>query len=247
MQTIAALLSVVIVSLISLLGALFLVLGDRPVRKLISITIAVSTGVMLGSVFLDLLPESVALTGSSSFPIVLSGVLSFFVLEKLISWHHHIEGDHANGEKPIAYLTLFGDSIHNFVDGTIIAAAYMVSMPLGLTTTLAVIAHEIPHELSDFTILLHAGLSNSKALFYNLISALTAVLGAIVVLFLFTRGEKIEQFLIPFAAGNFLYIGASDLIPELHKRYAWKTSVLQFIAILAGVAVIPLVQRFFGP
>lgn len=234
MITLYALLSVSFVSLLSLLGALFLVLNRSTFERLITYTLAFSSGVLLGSVFLDLLPESITRYPDVTFPVVLFGIISFFALEKLLRWHHHIEGDH-HDEKPVAYLSLIGDGIHNFIDGAIIGAAFLTSIPIGVTTTIAVVAHEIPHELSDFTILIHAGFTSKKALWYNFVSAITAIVGTTLVLLVSTRVVDLEKFFLPFAAGNFIYIAASDLIPELHKKRQLTTSLLQIMILTAGV------------
>lgn len=239
-------LSVVFVSLMSLLGAVLITWNRNILGKLIAYSLAFSSGVLLSSAFLELLPESIALSQNSAFPLVLAGMVTFFCLEKLINWHHHIEGDHHDHDRPVAYLTLIGDAIHNFVDGAVIAAAYVVSIPLGVTTTLAVIAHEVPHELSDFLILIHGGFSNKKALKYNFLSATAAVFGAIVVLGLASQAESIERYLVPFAAGNFIYIASSDLIPELLKKRQGASSLLQVLLLLGGIALIPLIAYYLG-
>lgn len=238
--------SVFLVSLLSLIGAVFMTIARKNLSSVITYTLAFSSGVMLGATFFDLLPEGAELLPDGVFLWTLVGFISFFTLEKLIQWHHHIEGRHIHKEKPLAYLTLIGDGMHNFVDGAVIAGAYLVSVPLGITTTLAVIAHEIPHELSDFMILLHGGLSSTKALLYNFASATTAILGAILVLMVSEQFTTLEQYLVPLAAGNFLYIAASDLIPELLTKRHGRTSIIQVVTMLIGISVVPLVSHLFG-
>lgn len=236
--------SVVVVSLLSLIGALLFLTGDAVIGPLITYSLAVSSGVILGSVFFDVLPESIALFPEGALSVTLGGFIGFFALEKLLSWHHHTQGDHHedHDEKPVALLTLVGDSIHNFIDGVVIASGYLVSIPIGISTTIAVIAHEIPHEMSDFLVLLHAGLPKSKALLYNFFSALTAVAGASLVLFFSLRVESLGRYLLPFAAGNFLYIAASDLIPELHKIRRLSVSMVQIVLLISGVIIINIVR-----
>lgn len=238
------LISVGIVSLLSLLGALLFLTGDAVIGPLITYSLAVSSGVMLGSVFFDVLPESIALFPDGALGVTLGGFIGFFALEKLLSWHHHTQGDQHedHDEKPVALLTLLGDGIHNFVDGVVIASGYLVSIPIGISTTIAVIAHEIPHEMSDFLVLLHAGLPKSKALLYNFFSALTAVAGASLVLFFSLRVESLGRYLLPFAAGNFLYIAASDLIPELLKKRRLGISLVQIVLLISGVIIINIVR-----
>lgn len=236
--------SVGIVSLLSLLGALLFLTGDAVIGPLITYSLAVSSGVMLGSVFFDVLPESIALFPDGALGVTLGGFIGFFALEKILSWHHHTQGDHHedHDEKPVALLTLLGDGIHNFVDGVVIASGYLVSIPLGVSTTIAVVAHEIPHEMSDFLVLLHAGLPKSRALLYNFFSALTAVAGASLVLFFSLRVESLGRYLLPFAAGNFLYIAASDLIPELLKKRRLGISLVQIVLLISGVIIINIVR-----
>jgi zinc and cadmium transporter len=241
-----ALISVVVVSLLSLLGVLLVSLQQKFLNRFITVAIAFSSGVLLGSTFFELLPEGVELNPEGVFTWTLIGFVIFFCLEKILSWHHHVEGGHTHNEKPLAYLTLLGDGIHNFTDGAVIAASYLVSIPLGITTTLAVIAHEIPHELSDFMILLHGGFSNRKALFYNFLSATAAIVGACVVLFISNQVTNMEAYLVPFAAGNFLYIAASDLIPELLTKRQGQTSIVQVISLISGVLLIPAIGVILG-
>lgn len=237
-----ALLSVMFVSLLSLLGAVFITMQRKTLEHIITYTLAFSSGVLLGSTFFNLLPEGVELFPEGVFTWTLIGFISFFCLEKIIQWHHHVEGRHDHKEKPLAYLTLLGDAIHNFADGAVIAASYLVSVPLGITTTVAIITHEIPHELSDFLILLHGGLSNKRALFYNFLSATTAIAGTVLVFLVSSQFAELERYLVPIAAGNFLYIAASDLIPELLAKREGKTSLRQITVLLAGVVIIPLLS-----
>lgn len=246
MNTVFALLSVVVVSLLSLLGAMFISMQRKKLDSLMTYTLAFSSGVMLGSAFFELLPEGVELFPEGVFIWTLIGFVTFFCLEKLIQWHHHVEGRHTHDEKPLAYLTLIGDGIHNFADGAVIAAAYLVSIPLGIMTTIAISAHEIPHELSDFMILLHGGFSNAKALFYNFLSASTAIFGTVLVLFISSQVAEIERYLVPLAAGNFLYIAATDLVPELLTKRDGKVSILQVVILLFGIVLVPMLSMLFG-
>ncbi len=246
MNMLLSLLSVGFVSLLSLLGAAFIVLQERTIAKIITYSLALSSGVLLGSTFFELLPESTELNPGSAYVYTLAGFVTFFCIEKLIHWHHHVEGRHVHEEKPLAYLTLIGDAIHNFADGAVIAASFMVSVPLGITTTLAVIAHEIPHELSDFLILIHGGFGYRKALAYNFLSATTAIAGTVLVYTVSAGFAEFERYLVPFAAGNFLYIAATDLVPELLSNRDGKTSVVQIALLIAGIALIPFVARIAG-
>ncbi len=238
MNIVFALMAVFIVSLLSLLGAGLLVFGRIKLQKIMSPLIALSSGVLLGSTFFDLIPESIEQIPKETFSIILLGIIAFFSLEKLLNWHHHIDGDHAGDTKIAGYLSLIGDGIHNFIDGVVIGGAFLTSIPLGISVTLAVIAHEIPHELADFTILLHSGFSNKKALLFNFLSATTAILGTCITLALGSFAHTIIPYLIPFAAGNFLYIAMSDLIPELHHKKSKGESLFQIFALILGTVLI---------
>ena len=234
--------SVLIVSLISFVGLLTLTIKADKLKKILLYMVSFSAGALFGDAFIHLLPEAVEEIGFGlNISIyVLLGIGFFFIIEKFIHWRHcHIPNSKENVH-PFAMMNLFGDGVHNFIDGLIIAASYLVSIPVGIATTLAVILHEIPSEIGDFGVLLHGGFSKGKALFYNFVTALAAVLGAIVSLSISSYVENITVFLIPFAAGGFIYIAGSDLIPELHKEVKVKKSLLQFIAIVLGVSVMLL-------
>jgi len=233
------LVSVLIVSSISFLGLLTLSIKIDKLKKILLYMVSFSAGALFGDAFIHLLPEIIEEVGFGlNISIyVMFGIGFSFIIEKFIHWRHcHIphSKEHVH---PFAMMNLFGDGVHNFIDGIIIAASYLVSIPVGIATTLAVILHEIPSEIGDFGVLLQGGFSKGKALFYNFITALTAVLGAIVSLLISSYVENITTFLIPFAAGTFIYIAGSDLIPELHKEVEVKKSLLQFVAIVLGVLV----------
>jgi len=244
----AAILSVIIVSLMSLVGLALLSLREKTLHAVILELIAFSIGALLGGVFLHLIPEmanELGLTATSG-SVILLGLLSTFIMEKFIHWHHchgehcdhHIEEKHHI--KPFAIINLLGDGIHNFIDGVIIAAAYLISLPLGFATTMAVVLHEIPQEIGDFAVLIHGGFTKGKALFVNFLTALTALVGALIMLLVSTSVQGIVPYLIPFAAGNFLYLAGTDLIPELHKETRTWRSIAQLLAILAGIGIMAL-------
>ncbi|MBI5079341.1 ZIP family metal transporter [Candidatus Wolfebacteria bacterium] len=237
-----SLISVVFVSLISLVGVLTIFLTKDFLRKLILLMVSFSAGALLGDVFFHLLPElveSAGLTVLISF-YILSGILLFFTLEKFIIWHHchNIQ----NGEEchPFVYTNLIGDALHNFIDGMIIADSFLISLPLGIATTMAVIFHEIPQEIGDFGVLLHAGFGKARALMYNFLSAVAAILGAITVLIIGSQSEDFSLFVVALSAGGFIYIACSDLIPELHKESVTKKSFLQFSFFVCGLVVMAL-------
>jgi zinc and cadmium transporter len=236
------LLSVIGVSLVSLVGIALAGLKTSLLQKGMLYFVGFSTGAILGDVFLHMLPE-LAEGGdlAAAMPIVLGGMLFSFIIEKAIHWHHcHVlpgkgEGHSHHHHHPVGYLCLVGDGIHNVVDGVLIAGSYLVSVEVGIATTVAVLLHEIPQELGDYALLVYSGFSKKSAMLWNLASALTAVLGAMAVLFIHAEIASIGQYLLPFAAGNLLYIAGSDLIPELHKHTGARQGLLQFIMMLAGM------------
>ena len=238
-----SLISVLFVSLISFIGVFTLSIKIEKLRKVLIYLISFSAGALLGDAFIHLLPEIVEESGFTTniSLYLLLGIVGFFVLEKGIHWQHchrHMTEEGGKHVHAFAYTNLVGDGFHNFLDGVIVAASYMLSLPAGIATTIAVVLHEIPQEIGDFGVLLHAGFSRGKALLLNFGSALLAVLGVIVALSLRGRIEGLEMFLVPIAIGGFIYIAGSDLIPELHKHSdGFARNVLQLIAFLIGVGV----------
>ena len=234
--------SVIIVSLIAFVGIFTLSVKERLLKKFLLYMISFAAGALFGGAFLHLLPESVEHGNESVWIFALLGIILFFVLEKVVHWHHCREStlSKKGNVHPFAYMILIGDGLHNFVDGLVIAASYIVSIPLGIATTIAVVLHEIPQEIGDFGVLLHGGFTRLRALFVNFLSALTAILGAIVALLLGGVIENIELILVPIAAGGFIYIAGSDLIPELNKeKNIWK-AILQLFAFMLGIGVMGL-------
>lgn len=243
------LLSVFAVSLISLVGILFLRVKEKNAKPYLLLLVGVSAGSMFGGALLHLLPEAVSEIGFTMqlSVAVLLGIVAFFILEKAIhSSHchaHHIgaiehahEHSHHHPSK-LAPLNLIGDGIHNFIDGIIIAGAFTVDTHLGIAAVIAVIFHEIPQEFADFGVLIYAGVTKAKALFYNFISALFAVLGAVLVLLIGTRIDPFIPYLLAFGAGGFIYIAGSALIPELHKDCSRKESFYQTLSFLLGIGL----------
>lgn len=237
------LLSVAIVSLISFGGVVTLSANVGRLNRMLIYLVSFSAGALFGDVFIHLLPEFFALNGFSlaTSLFILAGIVSFFVLEKIIHWHHHHDIEHddecADRPHPFALVNLVGDGFHNFLDGLIIAASYLLSVPVGIATTIAVVLHEIPQEIGDFGILLHGGFKVRQALLFNFLSALAAVAGGLSAFALAGGPVAIETMLVPFSAGGFIYIAGSDLIPELHKERALDASLLQLAAFIAGIAV----------
>jgi len=225
---------VTVVSLVAFVGILFIGLKEAFLKRIVMALVGFASGSLIGGAFIHLLPESLEETGQVAFHYVIAGIVFFFVMEKFLYWRHCHKG-----ECPVhifAYLNLIGDGIHNFIDGMVIAASYILSWDLGVATTLAVIFHEIPQEIGDFGVLIYGGLTKGKALAYNFVSALTAVAGAFITYHL-AYIQGIERFLVPFAAGGFIYIAATDLMPELHKRNQAKESIVQLLSVLAGIGL----------
>jgi len=250
------LVSVSVVSLVSFVGIFTLSLQERLLQKYIFLLVSLAIGALLGDAFLHLIPESYEeLDPTMVGLLVITGIFIFFVLEKILHWHHshgledvgcedkyREHGGGQDGERnskvnPLGYIMLVSDSVHNFLDGIIIGASYFVSIEVGIATTIAVMLHEIPQEIGDFGILLHAGFSKMKALFLNFLSALAAFLGALCVLLLNEVIESTLPLLVPLVAGGFIYIASSDLIPELHKTKGVARSLFQLIAITIGIIV----------
>lgn len=235
--------SVIIVSLISFVGILAFMGGGQKIKPLLLILVSFSAGALFGDAFIHLLPEAVSENGFSIqiSLYLLSGIILFFILEKFIQWHHcHSPQEHECKPKPLAFMNLFGDGLHNFIDGVIIAGSYLVNIQLGIATTIAVILHEIPQEIGDFGVLIHSGLTKSRALMFNFLSASLAVLGAVIILLLNTNSENALQILVPFTAGGFIYIAGTDLMPEIHKEVKLSNSILQFLSFISGIAVMSL-------
>lgn len=237
-----ALASVFVVSLISLLGVFSLYFSKKALERISFLLVSFSVGSLFGGAFFHLLPEAFEHFKESflvSF-LVLFGIFAFFILEKALRWRHchiQISKDHPH---PLALMNLVGDAVHNLIDGMIIGASFMANTSLGIATTIAVIFHEIPQEMGDFGVLIHAGVKPKKAIFFNFLSSLFAFLG---VLISFLAGPNIKDYafyLLPIAAGGFIYIAGSDLIPELHKKERLKASLFQILLMILGTLVMAL-------
>jgi len=235
--------SVFLVSVISLIGILTISIREDKLKKIIYILVSLAVGGLLGDALIHLIPEAFEESGNSlkASLFILGGVLCFFVMEKFLRWRHeHYSEQSDNKIHPIGYMTLLADALHNFVDGLLIGASYLVSLPIGITTTIAVILHEIPQEIGDFGVLLHAGFSKRKALWVNYLTATTAVIGTILALFIGSKVSDLSNLIVSFAAGGFLYLAGSDLVPELHKENTISKSLVQFISILLGIGLMVL-------
>ncbi|HEY4493601.1 MAG TPA: ZIP family metal transporter [Candidatus Paceibacterota bacterium] len=242
-----AALSILIVSLISLVGLFTISLNVIRLRKVLFALISLSVGALLGDVFLHILPELEVTPKITS--LIFVGFLIFFVLEKFLRWHHGHEGevhevgveiDSGHANQHIGYMNIISDGLHNLIDGIVIGGAYLVSTEVGIATTIAVILHEIPQEIGDFGLLLHVGFSRARALFLNFLSALASFAGLLIVVALKGNSEGLIELILPITAGGFLYIAASDLVPELQKTSSARKSLIQLIAIITGFALMAI-------
>jgi zinc and cadmium transporter len=225
-----------------LTASTFLLLGDRLRLKLVPWLISYAVGTLLGVALLALLPEALThIPAGSAMLTLLGGVLAFFLLEKFVLWRHcHDTHECEVHTSSAASLVIIGDAFHTFVDGAVIAAAVLTSVPLGITTALAVATHEIPQEVGDVAILLRAGFSRLRAFTLNLMAGIGGVLGAIAMLIASEWVPNLLPYVLSFAAGNFLYIAMSDLIPDLHRGGVEGGPIRQLLLIVAGVATISL-------
>ncbi len=240
-----------------LAAGVFLWLPEKQRNKILPHGISFAIGALLAVAFWGLIPHAFEEVESSQFQAlsgtILAGILGFFVLEKLLIWRHchsgsceaHGDDTHSDhGHKSAGTLIIIGDGIHNFVDGVLIAAAFLTDVKLGIVTSLAVAAHEIPQEVGDFAILLQSGYSKSKALFYNVLASFTTVIGGILAYFSLEDLHDILPFFLALASSSFIYIAVADLIPSLHKKTDIKTSMHQIVLILAGVLLISTLHGF---
>ncbi|MFO7606691.1 MAG: ZIP family metal transporter [Desulfurivibrionaceae bacterium] len=231
---------------IAMVGSLLFFITETTFRKLLLPLVALSAGTLIGSAFLHLIPEGLEnFQGESDvfFIWLLAGFLSFFALEQIIHWHHCHQAD-AECKAPLGYLILIGDGLHNFIGGLAVAGAFLIDIRLGMTTLLAAAAHEIPQELGDFAVLIHAGWSRRAALLLNLLSGLTFLFGGLIA---YGLSKSLDiSFLVPLAAGNFIYIGASDLIPEVNKHKHLGENIKNFLAFAVGLVLMLLLRAGHG-
>ncbi len=239
-------LAVAAISLVSLIGVLTLSIKEEGLHRLIFALVALSVGGLLGDVFIHILPEVFSETTNhlGLSLAILAGILVFFLFEKFLRWKHYHDIsqdtcclDGVEKHEHVGYLSLLSDGLHNLIDGLIIGASFAVGAQVGLATTLAVLLHEIPQEVGDFAVMLHSGFSVTRALWFNFLSALMAFAGLGLFYLLGSTINGLIGFVLSFAAGGFIYIAGSDLVPELHKETRPGRSIIQLIAILAGVAL----------
>jgi len=233
------LVSVIIVSLISLIGVLTLSFKPEKIKNFSLSLVSFAVGALFGDAFIHLLPEAFETIKPTLLTslLIIAGFLLFFSLEKFLRWRHCHVPENEQHIHPVATMNIFGGAVHNMIDGLLIAASYAVSIPIGISTTTAIIFHEIPNEISHFGVLIHSGVGVKKAIFYNFVTALFAVFGAVILLVIGSVAGHFGNLLIPVTAGGFLYIAGSDLVPELHHETVPGKSVIQFILIVLGIGV----------
>lgn len=231
----------IVVSLVSLIGILTLLIRESWLSKALVTLIGFSAGGLIGGAFLHILPEALEQSRDANIflPVIL-GLIFFFMLERYFHWRHCHDG--VCDVHAFTYLNLIGDSIHNFTDGLIIGASFILDIRFGIITTLVVILHEIPQEIGDFGVLVYGGMKRARALFYNFISALACILGTVCGYYLSERIARFSLFLLPFTAGGFIYIAACDLIPELHKQSKFKETTFSMLSFLAGIFFVLLAK-----
>ena len=224
-----------IISVLSLSGSVFLFLRKHVLDKLAIFLVAFAAGALMGTAFLHLLPEAVEMVeGKGAFLYILIGFTIFFFLENVLHWHHsHRGGDTAHAQ--LGTLSLFGDAAHNFLDGLIIAAAFFIDMRLGIVTATAIALHEIPQEVAEYGVLIYTGFSRARALVFNFLSASTVIVGGIVGYLLQGIIGQLETIIMFFAVGTFLYLAASDFVPEIKKEQGLKKSLTLLSVFAAGI------------
>jgi zinc and cadmium transporter len=235
-----------LMGVIALVGSVTLVLSERVLERILLPLVSFAAGSLLGGAFFHMLPVGLGsgMSDVAVYALVLAGFAVFFALEQFLHWHHCHRAQ-ADCKKPLGYLVLIGDGLHNFLGGLAVAGTFLIDIRLGVVAWLAAAAHEVPQELGDFAVLVHGGWERRRALFYNVISALTFVVGGVVA---YAASFRLDvSFLVPFAAGNFIYIGASDLIPEVKAHVKPRASVLHFAAFAAGVGLMWTIKVTLEP
>ena len=238
-------------------AGVFLLIPEEPRARILPHLVSFATGTLLGAALLALVPDALmssGVDGAHGIGLALvAGIVAFFVLEKLVLWRHSHSGEyadhgahhahHEHREQASAVLVIIGDSIHNALDGVIIAAAFLTDVRLGIVTAVAVMTREIPQEVGDFAVLLHSGMSRGRALLLNLLSSLTSVIGGLIAYFTLGSALRVLPYAVAVAAACFIYVAVADLIPGLHRRVRVRESIAQVVLITLGIAIIALVER----
>lgn len=250
--TIQAILGASLSSLLGLVGGFLMLAQYQGVKRWSGLFVSFAAGALLGAAFFDLIPEAIGAFPGRLQPLfawLIAGFLFFFLIEKYLLWHHHAHGEPADESarhnKALVPLIVVGDAIHNFIDGSVVAAAFLVNPALGVTTALAVLAHEIPQEIGDFSILVHGGMRRRAVAWWNILGALISPLGAVFTLILAGTVEAIELPLLGLAAGMFIYIAAADLVPEIHRQKKLSSTIIQLVLLVAGLLAIVWIGSLF--
>lgn len=232
-------------SAIALVGSVTLILKEETLQRIILPLVAFAAGSLIGGAFFHMIPAGIAQSGNNTafYVWILAGFSAFFALEQLLNWRHCHRAS-SSSKRPLTYLILIGDGLHNFIGGLAIAGIFIIDIRLGIMAWLAAAAHEIPQELGDFGVLVHGGWEKRKALIFNVLSALTFLVGGLLA---YVLSFNIDiSFLIPFAAGNFIYIGASDLVPEVKEHGSLRVNIVNFFAFVAGLALMLIIKVTLG-
>lgn len=248
MTTIYIIVTILIAGLLGFLGGLLLLFRESWTKKFGAALVSFAAGSMLGAVFFDLLPASAEALGEAAFPLVLLGMLIFFLIEKfLILYHCHGNGVcEIHSLQATRPLILLGDSVHNFLDGVMIATSFLISVPLGIVAAIAELAHELPQEIGDFAVLLRGGMKKGRVLLWNIISEIASLFGGILVILLAGKIAGLTSILLPIATGGFIYIAASDLIPELHRETHVRKSFVHIGMLILGILIIAMISSILG-
>jgi zinc and cadmium transporter len=228
-------------SAIALIGSITLVFREKTLQKLLPPLVAFAAGTLLGGAFFHMIPEGIEKMEGDMTPYIwiIAGFCIFFMLEQFLHWHHCQRAD-STCKQPLTYLILIGDGLHNFIGGTAVAGAFLADIRLGVMAWLAAAAHEVPQELGDFGVLIHGGWGRKKALFYNALSALTFLVGGLAAYL--ASFQLNVNFLLPFAAGNFIYIAASDLVPEINKPRTLSSNLIHLLCFLLGLSLLLFIR-----
>jgi zinc and cadmium transporter len=233
------LVTTVAISLIAWIGILTVFLNDALLDRILLVLVALAAGALIGGAFLHLLPRAIREYGATDtlpmFLYLIGGFCLFYVLEQFIHWHHHHGATH--DRDAVSYLVLISDTVHNFIDGLVIAGSFLVGTEVGLVTAAAIALHEIPQEIGDFGVLVYGGFERFHALALNYLTQATVIVGGLVGYALTNIAGQPPTFLLPFAAGNFIYIASSDLIPEIKAQDDHRTAALHFGVFLLGIAL----------
>jgi zinc and cadmium transporter len=237
--------SSLVMSAIAMVGSITLLLKEATLQRILLPLVAFAAGSLIGGAFFHMIPAGLDAFGNNTwfYAWVLLGFCVFFALEQFLHWHHCHRAENSC-KQPLTYLILLGDGLHNFIGGLAIAGTFLIDIRLGIMAWIAAAAHEIPQELGDFGVLIHGGWEKGKALLFNVLSALTFLLGGLVT---YTLSFNVDiSFLIPFAAGNFIYIGATDLVPEVNKHEDIKVNIINYAAFVIGILLMLFIKLIPG-